>query len=61
MRIMLASLALVKIALASSSANCLPFPASMIEFSANFKQPEPPLIESEYQTHFIQHKWYVTK
>ncbi|VUC25573.1 unnamed protein product [Clonostachys rosea] len=41
-------------ALASS---CTPFPSSVLSFSSDFKQPEPPLVKSEFQTQFIQHKW----
>ncbi|KAK4914450.1 hypothetical protein LTR66_017152 [Elasticomyces elasticus] len=29
----------------------------MIEFSSGFEQPSPPVIQAEYQTSFIQHKW----
>lgn len=38
---------------------CKPFPSSMLEFSAQFEQPKPPSINPEFNTSFIQHKWYV--
>ncbi|KAH7131747.1 hypothetical protein B0J13DRAFT_108154 [Dactylonectria estremocensis] len=41
----------------SASPTCAPFPSSMIEFSANFKQPQPPLVKPHFQASFIQHKW----
>lgn len=47
----------VSLALADS---CTPFPSSVVPFSSDFKQPEPPLVKSEFQTQFVQHKWYVT-
>ncbi|RAH40304.1 uncharacterized protein BO95DRAFT_518857 [Aspergillus brunneoviolaceus CBS 621.78] len=40
-----------------SAASCHPFPSSVIEFSAGFQQPNPPRIQAEYQTNFLQHKW----
>ncbi|KAJ4026251.1 hypothetical protein NW752_001190 [Fusarium irregulare] len=36
---------------------CPSFPPSMVEFSAGFKQPKPPIVKPEYQAHFVQHKW----
>jgi hypothetical protein len=39
------------------ASSCRPFPSSMIEFSSEFKQPTPPMIQAEYEAHFIQHKW----
>ncbi|KAJ3486782.1 hypothetical protein NLG97_g6547 [Lecanicillium saksenae] len=54
---LMASLAAVTGGMAASPSSCPPFPSSMIEFSASFKQPEPPLVKSEYQTNFVQHKW----
>ncbi|KAF2476600.1 uncharacterized protein BDR25DRAFT_375597 [Lindgomyces ingoldianus] len=36
---------------------CKPFPPSMLEFSAQFEQPKPPLVNPEFKTNFIQHKW----
>lgn len=36
---------------------CPPFPSSAVEFSAGFQQPIPPLIQSEFNTSFVQHKW----
>lgn len=60
-QIILASLAAVAGGMASPTPSCPPFPSSMIEFSADFKQPEPPLVKSEYRTNFIQHKWYATR
>ncbi|KAK7216577.1 hypothetical protein V2G26_004580 [Clonostachys chloroleuca] len=44
----------VSLALADS---CTPFPSSVVPFSSDFKQPEPPLVKSEFQTQFVQHKW----
>jgi hypothetical protein len=40
-----------------AQAKCPPFPASVAEFSAGFQQPSPPLIQSEFNTSFVQHKW----
>lgn len=40
-----------------SASSCRPFPSSMIEFSSEFKQPNPPVIKAEYEANFIQHKW----
>lgn len=34
-------------------------PPSVVEFSAGFQQPIPPRIHSEFETSFIQHKWFV--
>ncbi|KAJ5872782.1 uncharacterized protein N7529_005135 [Penicillium soppii] len=39
------------------ASSCRSFPSSMIEFSSEFKQPTPPMIQAEYETNFIQHKW----
>ncbi|RGP81832.1 hypothetical protein FLONG3_29 [Fusarium longipes] len=36
---------------------CPSFPSSMVEFSAGFKQPKPPIVKTEYKAHFVQHKW----
>ncbi|KAF3398179.1 hypothetical protein F1880_006494 [Penicillium rolfsii] len=36
---------------------CNDFPASMLEFTSSFQQPEPPLVKNEFKTSFIQHKW----
>lgn len=33
----------------------------MLEFSSSFQQPEPPLVKTEFQTSFIQHKWYTIR
>lgn len=60
-QILMASLAAVAGGMAAHTPSCPPFASSMIEFSADFKQPEPPLLKSEYQTNFIQHKWYGTR
>ncbi len=38
---------------------CARFAPSVVEFSSSFQQPEPPLIASEFNTSFIQHKWYI--
>ncbi|CAI7647507.1 unnamed protein product [Penicillium crustosum] len=51
------SLAIAAAVLPVGASNCRPFPSSMIEFSAGFEQPGPPLIKAEYKTSFIQHKW----
>ncbi|CAI7585547.1 unnamed protein product [Penicillium bialowiezense] len=40
-----------------TASGCRPFPSSMIEFSSGFVQPSPPVIQAEFQTSFIQHKW----
>ncbi|KAG9254269.1 uncharacterized protein F5Z01DRAFT_681361 [Emericellopsis atlantica] len=40
-----------------AAGGCKTFPASMDEYSAGFKQPEPPLVKSEFTTSFVQHKW----
>ncbi|KAB5575368.1 hypothetical protein GE09DRAFT_592051 [Coniochaeta sp. 2T2.1] len=53
----MASLATVGGGTVTSRPSCSPFPSSMLLFSADFKQPEPPLVESEYRTSFVQHKW----
>jgi hypothetical protein len=37
---------------------CNDFPASMLEFTSGFQQPEPPLVKPEFKTNFVQHKWY---
>ncbi|GIJ90092.1 hypothetical protein Asppvi_009042 [Aspergillus pseudoviridinutans] len=39
------------------ASSCPPFPSSMVEFSSEFKQPDPPMVKAEYETNFIQHKW----
>ncbi|KAL4876487.1 hypothetical protein BJY04DRAFT_199761 [Aspergillus karnatakaensis] len=41
----------------TASSTCHDFPASMIEYSSTFQQPEPPILKTEFQTSFIQHKW----
>jgi hypothetical protein len=33
------------------------FPPTYTLFSSNFAQPPPPLVPSEFQCHFKQHKW----
>ncbi|KAL2846356.1 hypothetical protein BJY01DRAFT_213454 [Aspergillus pseudoustus] len=43
----------------NSTKSCHEFPSSMIEYSGNFQQPLPPLIKTEFETSFIQHKWNV--
>lgn len=53
----LLSLAIAAAVLPVRASSCRPFPSSMIEFSAGFEQPGPPLIKAEYETSFIQHKW----
>ncbi|KAL2819215.1 hypothetical protein BJX63DRAFT_428861 [Aspergillus granulosus] len=42
-----------------STKSCHQFPSSMIEYSGDFHQPQPPLVKTEFQTSFIQHKWNV--
>lgn len=49
---------IVACAFGTQASDCHPFPSSVIEFSSGFKQPEPPLLKAEYETNFIQHKWY---
>ncbi|KAH8896732.1 hypothetical protein GQ53DRAFT_818998 [Thozetella sp. PMI_491] len=34
-----------------------PFPPTMIEFSSQFQQPLPPVVKTEFNASFIQHKW----
>ncbi|KAL3490351.1 hypothetical protein BJX62DRAFT_252015 [Aspergillus germanicus] len=41
----------------NSTEFCHAFPSSVIEFSGTFQQPQPPLLKTEFQTSFIQHKW----
>ncbi|KAH6874073.1 hypothetical protein B0T10DRAFT_465949 [Thelonectria olida] len=53
----LSSVAAATIGAASASSRCPPFPSSMIAFSSEFQQPEPPLVKPEFRTQFIQHKW----
>ncbi|KAF5860049.1 hypothetical protein ETB97_002075 [Aspergillus alliaceus] len=43
--------------LAMRASSCPPFPSSMVKFSSEFKQPDPPMVKAEYETNFIQHKW----
>ncbi|KAJ4164438.1 hypothetical protein LMH87_006114 [Akanthomyces muscarius] len=54
---LIASLVAVAAGMGATAPSCPPFPSSMVEFSASFKQPEPPLIQPEYRTNFVQHKW----
>ncbi|RFU82182.1 hypothetical protein TARUN_15 [Trichoderma arundinaceum] len=44
-------------AIAEKVPKCTAFPSSMIEYSSGFEQPKPPLVESEFTTNFVQHKW----
>lgn len=46
-------------AIAGKVPKCAPFPSSMIEYSSGFKQPKPPLVQPEFTTNFVQHKWSV--
>ncbi|KAH8804372.1 hypothetical protein F5884DRAFT_753980 [Xylogone sp. PMI_703] len=55
--ILLASVVLGVKADSQIKPKCTPFPPSMIEYSAQFQEPQPPLIQSEFETSFIQHKW----
>ncbi|GAM84869.1 hypothetical protein ANO11243_028710 [Dothideomycetidae sp. 11243] len=41
----------------TTASNCAPFPASVIEYSSSFKQPDPPSVNAEFTTSFLQHKW----
>lgn len=41
----------------AAAANCPSFPSSLVEYSSEFKQPTPPAVKPEFQTHFVQHKW----
>ncbi|KND91845.1 hypothetical protein TOPH_03446 [Tolypocladium ophioglossoides CBS 100239] len=52
-----ASLAAATATLANKTSACPPFPSSMVAFSADFKQPLPPLLRPEFKTSFVQHKW----
>ncbi|GFP58655.1 hypothetical protein TASIC1_0011002200 [Trichoderma asperellum] len=52
----LAAATLVALA-AASTPKCAAFPPSMIEYSSGFKQPKPPLVQPEFTTNFVQHKW----
>lgn len=47
-------------AAAVAATTCPPFPPSLITYSSQFQQPKPPLVKPEFQTHFVQHKWYIT-
>ncbi|OAQ72894.1 hypothetical protein VFPPC_12883 [Pochonia chlamydosporia 170] len=41
----------------AAATTCPPFPPSVIEYSSQFRQPKPPMVKPEFQTHFVQHKW----
>ncbi|KAH8903622.1 hypothetical protein BR93DRAFT_918372 [Coniochaeta sp. PMI_546] len=56
-QVLIASLAMVAAGSTTGRPSCSQFPSSMLLFSADFKQPEPPLVKSEYRTNFVQHKW----
>ncbi|EHK20491.1 uncharacterized protein TRIVIDRAFT_154462 [Trichoderma virens Gv29-8] len=43
--------------IAAKVPKCTPFPSTMIEYSSGFKQPKPPLVQPEFTTNFVQHKW----
>ncbi|KHO02059.1 uncharacterized protein MAM_01060 [Metarhizium album ARSEF 1941] len=51
--------AIVFLSVTAAASNCPSFPPSVLEYSSEFKQPEPPAVKPEFQTHFIQHKWHV--
>lgn len=51
--------AIVVPTIATKTPKCTPFPSSMIEYSSGFKQPKPPLVQPEFTTNFVQHKWSV--
>lgn len=53
-----ASLAAATATVANNTSACPPFPSSMVEFSAGFTQPLPPLLKPDFKTSFVQHKWY---
>lgn len=42
---------------AAAHAACAPFPSSWDTFSSAFRQPQPPRVQSEFETHLVQHKW----
>ncbi|KAF7713385.1 Uncharacterized protein PECH_001324 [Penicillium ucsense] len=44
-------------ALETRTKACSHFPTSMQEFTREFQQPKPPMVKTEFQTSFIQHKW----
>ncbi|CZR68724.1 uncharacterized protein PAC_18623 [Phialocephala subalpina] len=44
---------------ATNSTSCTPFPLTVAEFSSSFQQPVPPLVQTEYKTSWVQHKWNV--
>jgi len=46
--------------LASNVQGCTTFDSSMEEFSATFKEPQPPRLLTEFGASFIQHKWRVS-
>ncbi|KAK2600075.1 hypothetical protein QQS21_005161 [Conoideocrella luteorostrata] len=41
----------------ATNSSCPPFPPSLTAYSSHFAQPLPPMLQSEFQTHLIQHKW----
>ncbi|KID98644.1 hypothetical protein MAJ_05300, partial [Metarhizium majus ARSEF 297] len=45
------------VSVTAAAANCPSFPSSLVEYSSEFKQPTPPAVKPEFQTHFVQHKW----
>jgi hypothetical protein len=51
------STALALVAAAAKQSDCAPFLSSEIEFTSDFKQPEPPMIKHDFTASFIQHKW----
>ncbi|RHZ43941.1 uncharacterized protein CDV56_102991 [Aspergillus thermomutatus] len=54
---LLLSLAMTAVSAKQTAKTCHTFPSSMEEYSAEFQQPNPPLIKNEFKTSFIQHKW----
>ncbi|KAK3070173.1 hypothetical protein LTR53_010918 [Teratosphaeriaceae sp. CCFEE 6253] len=41
----------------STASQCYGFPSTLITFSSQFREPQPPLLKPEFKTAFLQHKW----
>lgn len=57
----LAAITWPSLSAASMHADChqrAGFPASYELFSSEFQQPKPPIVKSEFKTHWKQHAWY---
>jgi hypothetical protein len=52
-------LAVVAVMIFTEASECHLFVPSMTPFTSTFTQPEPPLVNPEFQANFIQHKWYL--